>query len=332
MKLVPSDLVGLVGIVPTPATPDASDWRTTSSVNFAETEKMMRLVLDAGVDIVMTTGTFGECATLTERELADFVACVAGVVKKTKPLFAGIGTLNTRDTIRRGKELVEVGADGLFVGRPMWLSLDEIGIVRFYRDLAEALPDVPLIVYDNPLAFKAKISGAAYEALASIPEVIGTKHVGGPALLDDARRVGDRCRVLPLVSDWLGAAREDPERFAAAWSGHVACAPTTLVKLARAIARRDWPHAEKLSARCRWAEEAMFAGGDLAQFMNYSIQIGHLRFASAGLIDPGPPRPPYLDHALPESSRAGAIECGRRWASLEADLLTELHGAEETRN
>ena len=320
MKLTPRELVGLVGIVPTPATADASSWRTTSSVDFAETEKMMGLMLEAGVDVIMTTGTFGECASLTERELADFIRCVAGVVRKTKPLFAGIGTLNTRDTIRRGRALVELGADGLFVGRPMWLSLDEAGIVRYYRDIAEAIPGIPLILYDNPIAFKAKISTDAYEALAAIPEVIGAKHVGGAAMLADARRVGERCRILPLVSDWYAAARDEPELFPAAWTGHVACAPTPLVALARAIGRRDWAAAEALSAQCRWAEEAMFAGGDLAQFMNYSIQIGHLRFAAAGLINPGPPRPPYLDLALPEHYRAGAIECGRRWATLESQL------------
>ena len=318
MKLTPADMVGLVGILPTPATPDASDWRTENSVNLPETEKMTRLIVDAGVDILKTNGTFGEAATLTEAEHLAFNRCVIDTIGGRVPLFAGVGTLNTRDTIRRGKALVDSGADGLFVGRPMWLALDQQQIVSFYRDVAEALPGVPLIVYDNPIAFKGKISQDAYIELGKIPEVIASKHVGGPALESDAIALEGACRILPLVSDWYRTARERPDLMTAAWTGHVACAPAPLVALARAIKKRDWDAAEGISQKCIWAESAMFIGGELADFMNYSIQIGHLRFAAAGLIDPGPPRPPYV--GLPESYQAGGTETGRRWSVLQKEF------------
>jgi 4-(2-carboxyphenyl)-2-oxobut-3-enoate aldolase len=59
--------------------------------------------------------------------------------------------------------------------------------------------------------------------------------------------------------------------------------------------------------------------------MDYSIAIGHLRFASAGLIDPGPPRPPYL--YLPDEYRAGGIECGRRWGVLQQEFQARNEAA-----
>ncbi len=325
MKIAPSDINGLVGIVPTPATSDAESWRTVNSVNLPESEKMVRLIVESGVDVLMTTGTFGECASLMEHELRDFVRCVVDTVAHRIPVFAGIGTLNTRDTIRRGRELVEIGADGLFVGRPMWLALDDIGIVRFYRDLAEALPGVPLVVYDNPIAFKGKISRDAYLQLADIPEVVAAKHERGPLLDADAAAVAGKCRVLPLVADFCRAAKLNPEVVTAAWSGHVACAPAPQVALTRAIKARRWTEAEEISQKCNWAEQAMFAGGDLKGFMDYSIAIAHLRFKAAGLIDPGPPRPPYLN--LPDEYRAGGIECGKRWASLQQEFRSRNRAA-----
>lgn len=276
---------------------------------------MTELVVQAGTDIVMTTGTFGECASLTENELNDFVECVVSTVAGRRPVFAGVTTLNTRDTIQRGRALMRRGADGLFVGRPMWLALDDSGIVQFYRDLAEAMPGVPLVVYDNPSAFKGKISQDAYRELAAIPEVVAAKHVGGPALLADAIAVGENCRILPMLSDWLGAALEQPDLMRAAWTGSIACAPSPINQLAVAIAERQWDTAKDISEQCQWAERAMFAGGDLSKFMDYSIPIAHLRFTAAGLIDPGPARPPYTH--LPEAYRMGAIECGKRWAQLE---------------
>src|SRR5579863_3325692 len=115
MRLTVDDITGVVGIVPTPATKNADRWDAESTVNFEETEKMVRAVIGAGIDVLMTTGTFGECATLTWEELRDFVDCVVRTTNGKTPVFAGVTTLNTRDTIKRGKALIDLGADGLFV-------------------------------------------------------------------------------------------------------------------------------------------------------------------------------------------------------------------------
>ncbi|WP_397473488.1 dihydrodipicolinate synthase family protein [Pusillimonas sp.] len=317
MKVTYEDIVGVVGIVPTPATTDASHWNSTKTINLSETEKMIKLVTAAGVDVLMTNGTFGEGATLLEDEHLDFVRCVVETNARSRPVFAGITTLNTRDTLRRARDLLSVGADGLFVGRPMWLALDDAGLVRFYQDLAEALPDTPLIVYDNPLAFKGKISPEAYEALANIPQVIAAKHVGGPTLPQDLAAVGDRMRILPLATEWCPVAERYPDLAKACWSGGIACAPSPIVAASRAILAGNWEKARKITEQLIWAEAPMFPGGELTRFMDYSIQIGHVRFEAAGLINPGPPRPPYTE--LPDAYKQGAEECGSRWASLERE-------------
>lgn len=318
MKITYADFRGMLGIVPTPATADAESWRATQTVNLAETEKMINIVVDAGLEMIATTGTFGECATLTEQELNDFVACVVETTAGRRPVFAGITTLNTRDTIRRARALVERGVDGIFVGRPMWLALNDQGIVRFYQDVAEALPGVSMIVYDNPVAFKGKISSAAYAELAKIPEVVAAKHTGGPALEADLRAIGDKIRILPLLAEWQPLAEKLPELALAAWTGATACAPAAVDAATKAILARDWVRAKALNERMRWAEAPMFAGGDLAGFMDYSIAIGHQRFEHAGLIDPGPVRAPYM--FLPDNYREGGAETGRRWAQLQQEF------------
>src|SRR5579875_2442603 len=165
MNLTADDIRGVVGIVPTPATSDAERWDAVQTINLVETEKMIRAVVEAGIDILMTTGTFGECATLTWPELQTFVDCVVQTTAGRRPVFAGVTTLNTRDTIERGRRLVEIGADAL-------------------------------VVYDNPFAFKGKISSAVYAQLAKIPEIVAAKHVGGPALESDMRTVGNDLRIL----------------------------------------------------------------------------------------------------------------------------------------
>ncbi|WP_439586770.1 dihydrodipicolinate synthase family protein [Hydrogenophaga sp.] len=318
MKITMQDIRGVVGIIPTPATADAESWEATNTVELEQTEKMVRAVVDAGVDVVMTTGTFGECATLTWDELRTFTDAVVRAVGRSCPVFAGVTTLNTRDTIQRGRELMGLGADGLFVGRPMWLAMDDVAILRFYRDVASALPGVPLVVYDNPSAFKGKISRDLYLALAQIPEVVAAKHVGGPALATDMRAVGDRIRLLPLEIDWYKLAQEFPDQALACWSGSVACAPAPMVALAKAVTSRDWAAAKTISDKLNWAVQPMFPGGDLSKFMDYSIQLGHVRFREAGLFNPGPSRPPYLE--APADYVEGSRICGQRWSSLQREF------------
>ena len=324
MKITADDIRGVVGIVPTPATADAERWDATQTVNLPESQKMVEAVVSAGIDIVMTTGTFGECATLTWPELQAFVDCVVQTVGRRKLVFAGVTTLNTRDTIERGRRLLELGADGLFIGRPMWIPLDDAQIVNYYRDLAAALPGVPLVAYDNPFAFKGKISNDVYAQLAKIPEIVAAKHVGGPQLEADMRTVGDAVRILPLETDWYPIAQTVPDLALACWSGAVACAPSPIAALGRAILARDWTAAEALHRKVNWAIETMFPEGGLGSFMNYSIQLGHVRFRAAGLIDPGPTRPPYV--GVPADYVAGAEEVGRRWKQLEGEYARQVAG------
>ncbi|MCP8938220.1 dihydrodipicolinate synthase family protein [Alsobacter sp. SYSU M60028] len=318
MKILPADIAGVVGIIPTPSTPDADHWSCVNSVDLDETAKMVSRIVDGGVRILMTNGSFGEGATLTAREHADFTDCIVRTLAGRGLLFAGVTTLNTRDTIARARALVELGADGLFLGRPMWMALDHRGIVRYYRDIAEALPGVPIVVYDNEFAFKGKIATETYAALSEIREIVATKHIGGPSMADDLRAVGGRMRVLPIDAHWPAFARRFPEEALACWTGNAADGVEPLVALARAVASRDWDLAERIGARMAWSQAPMFPGGKLENFVDYNIPIAHARLEGSGLVRSGPPRPPYL--FAPDDYLDGGRETGRRWASLRDEF------------
>jgi 4-(2-carboxyphenyl)-2-oxobut-3-enoate aldolase len=316
-KLTAADITGVVGIVPTPALPGADRWDAVDTVNLPETEKMIRTIIDSGIGIIMTTGTFGECSTLTANELRDFVDCVVRTSAGRAPVFAGITTLNTRDTITRARELLALGADGIFTGRPMWLPLDDRGIVRYYKDVAAALPGVPLVVYDNPSAFKGKISPGAFAELAKIPEVVAAKHAGGPTLEADLKAAPSGISFLPLDIDWVPSSKKFPDQVRACWSGAVACAPAVLVALQKAVQARDWATADAIHAKVHRASSVMFPGGDVEKFISYSIPLGKGRFKGAELIDPGPSRPPYTE--APADFYELSLESGRRWKQLQAE-------------
>ncbi|TAD90455.1 MAG: aldolase [Alphaproteobacteria bacterium] len=311
-----AEMVGVLGMVPTPSTPDADQWSCTQSVALDETAAMVERIVTGGVRILLTNGSLGEGATLTAEEHRLFTACIADTLRGRGLVFAGATTLNTRDTITRGRAALDAGADGLFLGRPMWMALDGQAIVRFYRDIADALPGVPIIVYDNQFAFKGKIDTATYAALAAIPEVIATKHIGGPSIAADLTAVAGRLRVLPLDTQWPALAEQFPAEALGCWSGNVADGTEPLIQLAGLVQAQDWPAARALAERMLWAQAPMFPDGRLEVFVEYNIPIAHARLAGSGLVRSGPPRPPYT--VCPPAYWEGGLETGRRWAALAA--------------
>lgn len=317
-RITADAITGVLGMIPTPATADADHWSCEQSVDLDATARMATMIVDGGIGILMTAGSFGEGASLTAIEHRLFTDCLVQTVGARCLFFAGATTLNTRDTIARGRELIALGADGLFLGRPMWMSLDQRDIVRFYADVAEALPGVPLIIYDNGMAFKAKIATATYAELARNPAIVATKHIGGPAIADDLRAVAGAMRVLPIDAGWPSVARDFPDSATACWSGNVADGPEPLIALAAAVEARDWARADRIAARLAWAQSAMFPGGKIENFMDYNVPIARARLQGSGLVASGPPRPPYL--YAPEDYWEGGRETGRRWASLRREI------------
>lgn len=316
--VTPDDITGVLGILPALSTPDADQWSCVQSVDLDAVADMVTILRGAGITIFLTGGSFGEGPSLTEEEHLAFAGTVAETVAGRGMVFAGATTLNTRDTIARGRRLVDRGATGLFLGRPMWMALDQAGILAFYRDVAEGLPGVPIIVYDNGFAFKGRIETATYAALAEIPEIVATKHIGGPTLTADMLAAGGRMRVLPLDAQWAEVARAHPDLARACWTGNCADGPEPLIALDRAIVARDYDRADQIGARMAWAQAPMFPGGKLENFVDYNIPIAHGRLQGSGMVRSGPPRPPYT--IAPEGHVEGGRETGRRWAQLRAEF------------
>ncbi len=319
-RISSSDIKGIVGIVPTPSKPGADRADAIDTVNFDETVRMVNNVVKAGIDVLLTTGTFGEVATLTYDEWRAFNDVVIRTVAGRIPVFGGASTLNTRDTISRGRELMSLGADGIFSGRPMWLPLDDEQIVSFYAALAEAIPEAALIVYDNAGVFKGKISSAAYGALAEIPQIVASKTIGvtpgNDSYVHDHDAVRGRFALLPTADNWVRSLHEFPDGVPAAWSGDIACGPEPVIALRDAIAAGAHDDVGSISRDIEWATEPLFPDGDITKFMPYSIQIDRAKFEAAGYIVPGPARHPY--GTAPASHLAGGAEVGRRWKIIRA--------------
>ncbi len=322
-KFAVEHLQGVLAVTPTPALPGADDLRASNTVNIEESERMIRRLIEDGVNGILTNGTLGEMATLTLEEWKAFAQAVSETVQSLKPdlpLFIGATTLNTRDTVERIDYLQSLGVRGVLLGRPFWCEMGPEAMLGFYQDIAGAFPDMSFILYDNPEAFKGFIPTPVYARLASIPNIIGAKYMSlGPKYRVDVDAVQGKMRLMPLDSDWLLAHLLAPENALACWSGAVIGGPEPSLYLRDALRRKDYDAARWISSRIAWSFETYLARQDFREFSKYNISIAKERFNEAGYIHSGPTRRPY--QIAPESYIEGARESGRRWRQLRQEVI-----------
>jgi trans-o-hydroxybenzylidenepyruvate hydratase-aldolase len=323
--LTAADIQGVWAIVPTPSNADVDDLDAANTVDLDEAARAVDALIAAGVDGILSLGTFGECATLTWPEKRAFMATLADAARGRVPVFGGTTTLNTRDTIAQTRELAGLGISGTMLGLPMWVRCDEQNALRFYADVAAACPEIAICLYANPQAFKFDYPTSFWSAVSHIPQVVSAKYLSMARMGQDLEAVGGRIRLLPNEVEYRQAAQRFPEQATSFWSSAAVTGPATVLQLRDAVAaaRRsgDWHAAEAIDRAIRDAEAGFFPNGDFAEFSKYNIALEKGRMDAAGWMRAGPTRAPYRD--TPADYLAAAGRSGRAWAALHTRYQAE---------
>lgn len=170
--MTPSDVTGAWAIIPTPAKDNASDWRATNTVDLDETARVVNGLIEAGINGILSMGTLGEAATMTQGEKLDFIKALVDAAASRVPIFVSTTCLNTRNTVTLTRQALELGADGAMLGVPVCCTPSLEVAVQFYKDVAEAVPEMNIAIYANPEAFKFEFSRSFWGRVADIPQVV----------------------------------------------------------------------------------------------------------------------------------------------------------------
>lgn len=307
-KITGADMRGVMAYPPTPALPGADAVDAVDTVDIEESERMVTALINDGVDGIATNGTLGECAALTLDEWKAFATCVtetAHGINPDFPVFIGATTLNTRDTISRLKFLRDIGADGTLLGRPMWGNMVAPMMEKFYRDVAEAVPEIAQVVYDNTAAFGGIIPRSVYQTLVELPQVVAVKYAGGASVgfryHNDMAWTQKNFPLMPIETDWFPAWEMYGEELVGmAWSSTTAMGPGPVLALRDALREGRTEDARWLTERLRWAHEPFLVGQDFMEFAKYNVSLEKIRVNAAGYMNTGSSRVPYTDDMVPE--------------------------------
>ena len=137
-------------------------------------------VIQGGVSGILAFGSNGEFYTVEEDEMERGLRIMVDQAAGRVPVYFGIGAISTRKCCRLAKMAAANGAAAISVLQPMFLKPTEAELYNHFRTIAESVPQLPVLLYNNPGRVGYTLSAQLVENLAhSVPNIVGMKDTSG---------------------------------------------------------------------------------------------------------------------------------------------------------
>lgn len=151
-------------------------------------EKKLRFmvdhVIDGGVHGILAYGSNGEFYGVEEKEMERGVRIIVDQAAKRVPVYMGIGSITTKQAIRLARMGQAMGADGISVLQPMFIKPSEEELYDHFASVASAVPDFPVLLYNNPARTGYGISvSLAMRLCDDCENIVGIKDSSGDMTL-----------------------------------------------------------------------------------------------------------------------------------------------------
>ena len=135
-------------------------------VNYDKLEELLEYQIANSTDAIIICGTTGESSTMTHGEHLKTIKFAIDKVNKRVPVIAGTGSNCTETAIMMSKEAASYGADALLIVTPYYNKATQKGLIAHYTAIAEAVPETPVLLYNNPGRVGYTLSADLVEKLA----------------------------------------------------------------------------------------------------------------------------------------------------------------------
>jgi len=149
------------------------------SVDYPTLRKLVDWHIAEGTDCIGVVGTTGESPTVNVQEHCEIIRVSVEQAAKRVPIMAGCGANSTAEAIELAKFAKQVGADCQLQVVPYYNKPTQQGQYLHFKAIAEAVGDLPTILYNVPGRSVADMQHATVLRLAQIPGIVGIKEATG---------------------------------------------------------------------------------------------------------------------------------------------------------
>ena len=146
-------------------------------INYLKIAELIDFHKNNGTDGIVLLGTTGEAPTITEAEAEKMILFAIDKAGEM-PLIIGCGSNDTRAATEKARKYEALGAKALLVLTPYYNKANDIGMIRHFMSIADAV-DIPIIIYNVPSRTGCSVSVSALEVLREHENIIGIKEASG---------------------------------------------------------------------------------------------------------------------------------------------------------
>lgn len=156
----------------------ATPMNLDDSIDYEAFGRLIDWQIESGINALITCGTTGESATMTEEEHKDVIRFTVERAAGRVPVVAGTGSNNTALAISMTKYACSVGADACLLVAPYYNKATQDGLIAHYTAIADASTK-PLILYNIPSRTGCNLLPATCATLGKHPRIAAVKEASG---------------------------------------------------------------------------------------------------------------------------------------------------------
>jgi 4-hydroxy-tetrahydrodipicolinate synthase len=160
----------------------ATPFDERGGVDLDAARRLAAHLLERGSHGLVVAGTTGECPTLTDEEEIVLLRAVRAEAGDDAVLICGTGTNDTRHSRELTKMAAEAGADASLVVAPYYNKPNRAGLRAHFESVAEAVPELPMIVYNIPSRVVINMPPDLLSELAAVDNIVGVKQANDEEL------------------------------------------------------------------------------------------------------------------------------------------------------
>jgi 4-hydroxy-tetrahydrodipicolinate synthase len=153
----------------------ATPFHEDGSVDYAALRKLVDWHVAEGTDCICVVGTTGESPTVNVEEHCEIIRVAVEQAKKRVPIMAGCGANSTSEAIELARFAKQVGADCQLQVVPYYNKPTQQGQYLHFKAIAEAVGDLPTVLYNVPGRTVADMAHDTVVRLAQVPGIVGIK-------------------------------------------------------------------------------------------------------------------------------------------------------------
>ena len=162
-------------VVTAMVTPFAEDGR----VNYEVAQQLAEHLVTNGSDGLVVCGTTGESPTLSWSEEYELFKVVKQAVGNRAKIIAGTGSNSTSEAIAATQKAAKLDLDGSLQVVPYYNKPPQAGLYRHFREIAEACPELPMMLYNVPGRTSRNLEPETVANLAQIDNIVAIKEASG---------------------------------------------------------------------------------------------------------------------------------------------------------